>query len=80
MTMEWTSTYDHWLKCENGCWVRWSAVKGVKVELAPAAEDGWCVVLVQTDELRWLYQYAETKAQAENVVSALLGQLSGNYR
>jgi len=77
--LEWKSVTDAWLECENDGWVRWSLVKAVNVRPVIRSTQYQVVLVMEMNE-HFVWKTFNDKEAARHGVSALLQQLSHDYR
>jgi hypothetical protein len=81
---EWKTSYDRWLACEDGTWVRWSAIEVICAVPAvvngtvPRKYEGYDVVVRLNRGVINVAHFA-TKEEAEAAIKSTMGQLSGHY-
>lgn len=81
---EWRTQHDAWVACDDGTFVRWSAIETLSLVPAPVAGtaprkyDGFDVV-ARLNRTSVVLGHAETKEEAEEKLRKLIGRLSHHY-
>lgn len=77
--MEWKSSTEHWLECEEDTWVRWSCVKAIELRPVIRSEEYQIVLVLNMNE-RFSCHRAANKEEARNFAVAMIRNIGGDWR